>query len=135
MATAKKEEVRVPYITQEGQPLHMSSEALQRAYMQYITVDQRSEVLQAAQELGSRIFALARERSEAKRNSRKYSVIPANATPEFRIERTRALEDLYAYFEKLATYIDELKATEFVITSEGFIAPLYEKPPEKPKLV
>jgi hypothetical protein len=135
MATAKKDtEVRrIPYITQDGQALHLSSEGVQRAYLQHVTVDQRNEVLQAANALGARIQALASERATAKRDARKYATVPATFTQQQREARMQFIADLFEYFQGLAQHIQELKATEFEVGPEGFVATLFPDAPEKPK--
>lgn len=109
----------VPYITNDGKPIHLISEAEQRGYMASFSVEQRNQVVEAANRLHSIILGKTQQRSELKRQSREKLKISSEATQEQRDARFQELDKMRQEYEKLATDIEKLKSTEFKLDAEG----------------
>jgi hypothetical protein len=112
-------DIEVPFITDDGIPLHLLTPDEQRGYTVGLSVDQANAIMQHSQRLSARIKMWATKRAEMRKSSRQFLRVPEGASAEEKQAKLDGLAKLHEEYMKLEKDIEGLKATVYKLDKDG----------------
>jgi len=113
------EAIEVPFITDDGIPLHQLSQDEQRGYTIGLTVDQANSIIQHAVRVSARIKMWSAERAEMRSKSRKFLKVPEGTPDDVKQQKLKELAELHEEYKKREKDIEALKATVYTLDKDG----------------
>jgi predicted secreted protein len=113
------EAIEVPFITDDGIPLHKLTQDEQRGYTVGLTVDQANSIVQHSVRLSARIKMWSSERAEMRKSSRQFLRVPEGSSDEVKQEKMDGLAALHAAYTKREVDIQALKDTVYRLNDKG----------------
>jgi hypothetical protein len=112
-------DIEVPFITDDGIPLHQLTQDEQRGYTIGLTVEQANSVIQHSARLSSRLKSMATQRAEMRAKSRSVLRMPEGATEEVKQGKLKELTEMKEAYDKLEADIETIKAVIYKLDKNG----------------
>ena len=112
-------EINVPYITDDGFPIHVISADEQRGYFSGLTVEQGHTIVSHSKRVWLKVKELTSSRADMRKQSRELLRLPSGATPADKAARIVELEELRDKYAATEVTVTRLKSIVYTTDTKG----------------